>query len=177
MKDENILLHCYIGAKAPDYHRYYALFHTGNRGNAEANFALPQGFVPKYFGTLSATEIREVLAHSQTSNAGHASEIRNLIDVMSFLRYGSCKLDVFNGMLDFFHPLHRITVKPLSDENGFEPIYGYVPTSGQYSLQQKMTCWLLSHLPFHSGRVEVSYAKGLPNSIVMETSNYIRIVR
>lgn len=181
----NITILCFISEKSPDYHRYYALFHTGNRGFGEGDLPNPQGFVPKYITTLTSDELCSILVQSHTGKGAQTSEAINLLNVMSCFRFGSCGFNVFNGMLDYYHPHHRITFKfdsgsnskdkpkPTSKERGF----GKVPESGQYSDAQKLTYWLLCHLPFHTGRVEIAYQYGEPTAVVMETNNYIRIER
>ncbi len=177
----NITILCCISEKSPDYHRYYALFHTGNRSYVEGNLPSPQGFVPKYFTTLTSDELCGILSQAHAGKEAQPSEAINLLNVMSFFRYGSCALNVLNGMLDYYHPHHRLTFKFDSGSKdkpklpAHERGYGKLPESGQYSDSQKLTYWLLCHLPFLTGRVEIAYQNGEPSAVVMETTNYIRI--
>ena len=166
----NITIQCYIGERSPDYQRYFALYHSGLRVFGVGNHLCTQEVITKTLTALSSEDLCNVNPYSYSGNAQVIFELENLLDVMSIFRYGSCKLNVINGGLDFYHPEHRITFKFAKEVSGL----GYIPESGQYSDKQKMTLHLLCKLPFQSGIIEITYSEGQPSGIIMETSNYIR---
>lgn len=166
-----ITVQCYVGEKSPDYQRYFALYHSGLRVFGVGNHLCTQEVITKTLTALTSEDLCNVNPHSYSGNSQVIFELENLLDVMSIFRYGSCKLNVANGMLDFYHPKHRITFKFSTGVSGL----GCIPESGHYSDKQKMTIHLLCKLPFQTGNIEILYSEGQPSSIIMETDNYIRV--
>lgn len=169
MKND-IIIQCYVGGKSPDYHRYFALYHSGLRVLCVGNHQCTQEKVTKTLMALNSDDLRNVNPLSYLDNAHVISEIENLLNLMSLYRFGSFKLNVTNGMIDFFHPDHRISFKFKDEVSG----YGRIPESGQYSDKQKMTIHLLSQVPFLNGEIEIPFSEGQPSGIIMTTSDYIR---
>lgn len=172
----NIIIQCFAGETRYDSFRVYTMFRPAGTpvyipGCCVRNHQFPQEYVPKTYVAISPKDLCDYLARMCASNTFQAIEAKNLLDLMSFFRFGISQFNVYDGMPDFKHPHHRITWKPDSEAPGF----GQIPESGHYSLVQQATYWLLSHLPFVTGQVQIEYRNGVPWSVVMETDNYIRI--
>lgn len=111
--------------------------------------------------------------HSDSTNAPDKipDDILNVLNVISFCRYGTYALRVLNGVPIWNCPINHISLRANSDD----PPFGKIPTGGTYSKEQKGLIRLLCNIPFMNGAVEITYQRGEPVKIYCVTEDYLRI--
>ncbi len=177
MKQNTLILHCLAGVPEEAL-RAIALLQANSYGSLIPGQILSN---PSPYQELTAKLYQPIL--STQTNDFYASvcvdyekypEIVNILGVMKFLVYGSLIYNVVGGQLDYFHPISDSTWRYNHKEL---PYFGNVPDTGQYSLKQRATYWLLSHLPFDNGTITLVFQEGETFLVAMHSTDYLCVTK
>lgn len=117
--------------------------------------------------TINADEYANYTQNFEADKNTLPADVKNLLNVISFYRFGTYVLPIKNGIPDWDN-----TENDFSRKTGEKsPIFGRLPTSGEYSKSQIDLIILLCRVPFKNGKIVISYTNGVPSFIRCSTKD------